>query len=54
MNNIERMLLNPAASLLNGYSGLMAFAEVYSGTKQRLSDRIAYAKSIYNQEQQHL
>jgi ribosomal protein S18 acetylase RimI-like enzyme len=46
MNNIERMLLNPAASLLNGYSGLVAFAEVYSGTQQRLSDRISYEKSV--------
>jgi ribosomal protein S18 acetylase RimI-like enzyme len=45
MNNIERMLLNPAAALLNGYSGVVAFAEVYSGTKQRLSGRIQQERS---------
>eukprot|EP00536_Pseudo-nitzschia_multiseries_P003989 jgi/Psemu1/187022/e_gw1.64.65.1 len=39
MNSFERMLLNPAAEFLNGYSGMVAFAEVFSGTKQRLADR---------------
>lgn len=41
MNSLERMLLNPAAEFLNGYSNLVAFAEVYSGTKQRMSNRIS-------------
>jgi ribosomal protein S18 acetylase RimI-like enzyme len=41
MNSLERMLLNPAAEFLNGYSNLVAFAEVYSGTRQRISDRIS-------------
>lgn len=41
MNNFERMLLNPAAEFLNGYSGMVAFAEVYSGTKQRLEGRFS-------------
>lgn len=39
LNAFERMLMSPAAEFLNGYSGLVAFAEVYSGTKQRLADR---------------
>ena len=39
MNSFERMLMNPAAEFLNGYSGLVAFAEVYSGTRQRISNR---------------
>lgn len=40
MNSFEKMLMNPAAEFLNGYSGLVAFAEVFSGTKQRVSDRV--------------
>ena len=40
INAFERMLLNPAAEFLNGYSGLVAFAEVFSGTKQRVADRL--------------
>ena len=39
MNSFERMIMNPAAQFLNGYSGLVAFAEVFSGTRQRLADR---------------
>lgn len=39
MNAFERMLISPAAELLNGYSGLVAFAEVFSGTQQRLVTR---------------
>lgn len=40
LNTFERMLISPAAELLNGYSGLVAFAEVFSGTKQRLASRL--------------
>ena len=40
INSFERMLMNPAAEFLNGYSGLVAFAEVFSGTKQRMADRL--------------
>jgi hypothetical protein len=40
MNSIERFIMSPAAELLNGYSGLVAFAEVLSGTKQRLEGRL--------------
>jgi len=40
INSFERMLMSPAAEFLNGYSGLVAFAEVFSGTKQRISDRL--------------
>jgi hypothetical protein len=39
MNAFERMLLSPAAELLNSYSTVVAFAEVFSGTKQRLQSR---------------
>ena len=41
MNAFEKMLMSPAAELLNGYSSLVAFAEVFSGTKQRLTDRLS-------------
>jgi ribosomal protein S18 acetylase RimI-like enzyme len=40
MSAIERMIMSPAATLLNSYSGLVAFAEVLSGIKQRVSDRL--------------
>lgn len=40
MNALERMLMSPAAELLNSYSSLVAFAEVFSGTKQRLAGRL--------------
>ena len=40
MNEFEKMLVSPAAALWNGYSGLVAFAEVFSGTKQRLASRL--------------
>ena len=46
INSFERMLLNPAAEFLNGYSGLVAFAEVFSGTKQRLADRFRKNPSL--------
>uniref|UniRef100_A0A7S4AXY7 N-acetyltransferase domain-containing protein n=1 Tax=Pseudo-nitzschia australis TaxID=44445 RepID=A0A7S4AXY7_9STRA len=46
INSFERMLLNPAAEFLNGYSGLVAFAEVFSGTKQRLADRFREHPSL--------
>jgi hypothetical protein len=39
VNAFERMLLSPATELLNSYSNLVAFAEVFQGTKQRLSKR---------------
>ena len=39
INSFERMLMSPAAEFLNGYSGMVAFAEVFSGTKQRVADR---------------
>jgi len=40
INSFERMLMNPAAEFLNGYSGLVAFAEVFTGTKARVADRL--------------
>jgi hypothetical protein len=39
VNAFERMLLSPATELLNGYSNLVAFAEVFQGTRQRLASR---------------
>jgi len=45
INSFERMLMSPAAEFLNGYSGMVAFAEVYSGTRQRVADRLASTTS---------
>ena len=39
MNSIESMLLTPAVELVNGYSGLVAFAEVLAGLRSRTKDR---------------
>ncbi|GKY91532.1 hypothetical protein MPSEU_000126600 [Mayamaea pseudoterrestris] len=38
--SIERMLLQPAVDAVNGYSALVAFAEVLAGLRQRLSGRL--------------
>ena len=40
MSSFEKLLLDPAAQLLNGYSGVVAFAEVYTGTQQRIAQRL--------------
>ena len=40
LNAIERLIMSPAAELLNSYSGIVAFAEVLSGTRQRCEDRL--------------
>jgi ribosomal protein S18 acetylase RimI-like enzyme len=40
LNAMERLIVSPVAGLLNGYSGLMAFVEVLSGTKQRAANRL--------------
>mmetsp|Transcript_26866 Transcript_26866/g.37864 ORF Transcript_26866/g.37864 Transcript_26866/m.37864 type:complete len:343 (-) Transcript_26866:275-1303(-) len=39
LNNFERAFLEPAVNILNGYSGLVAYAEVYSGILSRTKDR---------------
>jgi hypothetical protein len=39
LNRFEKKLISPATDFLNGYSTLVAFAEVFSGTKQRLETR---------------
>ena len=39
INAFERMMLSPATELVNGYSNLVAFAEVFQGTRQRLKSR---------------
>jgi len=46
MNSFEQMLMSPAAEFLNGYSGLVAFAEVFSGTRQRLLNRFNQQPSM--------
>jgi ribosomal protein S18 acetylase RimI-like enzyme len=40
----ERLLMQPAVDVVNGYSGLVAFAEVLSGMRQRLRDRLEESK----------
>jgi len=40
MNSFERLLMQPAAELINGYSGIIAFAEVLAGMRSRLSNRL--------------
>ncbi|KAL3939658.1 MAG: hypothetical protein SGBAC_005659 [Bacillariaceae sp.] len=41
LNSFEQLLLSPATELLNSYSSVVAFAEVFSGTKQRLETRLS-------------
>ena len=41
LNSFEQLLLSPATELLNSYSSVVAFAEVFSGTQQRLNTRLA-------------
>jgi hypothetical protein len=40
LSSFEQLLLNPAASFVNSYSSLVAFAEVFAGTRQRLVTRL--------------
>jgi len=40
LNAFERLLMKPAAELIGGYSGIIAFVEVLSGLRQRLGFRI--------------
>jgi len=39
VNAFEKMLMTPAMELVNGYSGIVAFAEVLAGLRSRLSFR---------------
>ncbi|CAJ1954558.1 unnamed protein product [Cylindrotheca closterium] len=41
LNSFEQLLLSPATELLNSYSSVVAFAEVFSGTQQRLETRLS-------------
>lgn len=41
LNSFEQLLLSPATELLNSYSSVVAFAEVFSGTQQRLDSRLS-------------
>lgn len=38
-NSFERLLMQPAVELVNGYSGIIAFAEVLSGLRSRMKNR---------------
>lgn len=40
LNSLEQLLMRPAVELVNGYSGIVAFAEVLAGLQQRLKKRI--------------
>jgi ribosomal protein S18 acetylase RimI-like enzyme len=40
LTTFEKMLMMPAVELVNGYSGMVAFAEVYAGLRSRLEYRI--------------
>lgn len=40
VNEFEKMLMTPAVQLVNGYSGLVAFAEVLAGLRSRLTYRL--------------
>lgn len=39
LTSVERLILSPAVDVVNGYSSLVAFAEVYAGLRSRLSYR---------------
>ncbi|KAL7569309.1 hypothetical protein ACA910_016852 [Epithemia clementina (nom. ined.)] len=38
--SLERLIMKPAVELVNGYSGLIAFAEVLAGLRQRMELRL--------------
>jgi hypothetical protein len=40
LNSFERVLMQPTLGLLNAYSGLVAYAEVFSGLQSRTKDRL--------------
>jgi ribosomal protein S18 acetylase RimI-like enzyme len=40
-SSLERLLMQPAVELVNGYSGIIAFAEVLSGMRSRMKKRMA-------------
>lgn len=40
LSSFERMLVTPAIELVNGYSGIVAFAEVLAGLRSRLGFRL--------------
>jgi ribosomal protein S18 acetylase RimI-like enzyme len=39
-NSFERLLMQPAVEMVNGYSGIIAFAEVFSGLRSRMKNRM--------------
>jgi len=43
---LERLLLQPVTDIVNGYSSLVAFAEVLSGLRQRLGGRLECGASM--------
>ncbi|EEC50528.1 predicted protein [Phaeodactylum tricornutum CCAP 1055/1] len=46
MSTFEGMLMRPAVELVNGYSGIVAFAEVLAGLRSRLKTRIANGSDL--------
>jgi len=44
INYLERMLMKPAVELLNGYSGIVAFAEVLAGLRSRIQSQLILPK----------
>lgn len=41
LNNFEKVFFEPAVNILNGYSGLVAYAEVLSGLRSRMKGRMS-------------
>jgi GNAT superfamily N-acetyltransferase len=46
LTSFEKMLMIPAADLVNGYSSIVAFAEVYAGLRSRLANQLNYQPSL--------
>lgn len=47
ITGLERMLVKPAIELVNGYSGIVAFAEVLAGLRSRLRFRFSQNRNGY-------
>jgi ribosomal protein S18 acetylase RimI-like enzyme len=46
LTSFEKMLMMPAADLVNGYSSIVAFAEVYAGLRSRLANQLNQQPSL--------
>ena len=54
LTTVERLILSPAVDVVNGYSSLVAFAEVYAGLRSRLSYRFQPLDNNNNHEMEFL